>query len=517
MIALSSTLRLIVSTLGSLVCYGLYRVIQLFYQAHTSSFRLLPGPPPTSWLTGNLTEIQATENTIFYTKWTDEYGPTMRFRLLYTADIKALNHILLNEYIYHKPHILQWSLGRISGPGLFYVQDGKHKIQRKIMSPAFGPSQLREFTGTFLEKANELKDIWASKINESVGNDEAQVDALSWLSRATLDVIGRTGFNYDFHALTPKGGSNELSKAFSTGFHVATRLNFWLMIQGTFPFTRWIPSPGSKSLRYAKKTMNEIGQNLLDQTRAHLNATGEKAETWRARDLLSLLVRSNMNKDIADSQRMSDVDVIAQVPTFLIAGHDTTSASTTWALYALSNHKAVQDKLRDELLSVPTEQPTMEDLNALPYLDAVVRETLRVHSPAPESARVALHIKKGQHILMAIAGVNLSKELWGEDAMEFKPERWASLPKAVSLIPGVFGNLMTFLGGMHGCIGYRFAVLEMKVLLFVLVRAFQVTLAVPKEEIISQTSLVQRPYVRGRIEAGEQLPLLIRPCSREEK
>jgi cytochrome P450 len=89
--------------------------------------------------------------------------------------------------------------------------------------------------------------------------------------------------------------------------------------------------------------LNEIGQKLLDQTKAHLNATGEKGETWRAKDLLSLLVRSNMNKDIPDSQRMSDVDVIArtfqrihancysctcaaEVPTFLIAGHDTTSA-----------------------------------------------------------------------------------------------------------------------------------------------------------------------------------------------
>lgn len=78
------------------------------------------------------------------------------------------------------------------------------------------------------------------------------------------------------------------------------------------------------------------------------------------------------------------------MPTFLVAGHDTTSVGTTWALYALTQHKSVQNKLREELLSVPTENPTAEDLNSLPYLDAVVRETLRVHSPAPETARVAV-------------------------------------------------------------------------------------------------------------------------------
>lgn len=59
-------------------------------------------------------------------------------------------------------------------------------------------------------------------------------------------------------------------------------------------------------------------------------------------------------------------------------------------MYALSLHDSVQASLRKELLRVPTERPTMEDLNSLPYLDAVVKETLRFHSPAPETARVAV-------------------------------------------------------------------------------------------------------------------------------
>jgi cytochrome P450 len=61
----------------------------------------------------------------------------------------------------------------------------------------------------------------------------------------------------------------------------------------------------------------------------------------------------------------------------------------TWALYALSIDLRVQSTLRAELLSVPTENPTMDELLALPYLDAVVRETLRVHSPVPNTIRVA--------------------------------------------------------------------------------------------------------------------------------
>ena len=78
---------------------------------------------------------------------------------------------------------------------------------------------------------------------------------------------------------------------------------------------------------------------------------------------------------------------IAEVPTFLVAGHETTSTETMWALFALAQKPETQQKLRDELLAVPTETPDMDDLNALPYLDAVVRETLRVHAAVTAISR----------------------------------------------------------------------------------------------------------------------------------
>ena len=78
-----------------------------------------------------------------------------------------------------------------------------------------------------------------------------------------------------------------------------------------------------------------------------------------------------------------------EVPTFLVAGHETTSVATTWCLHALSQTPNVQRKLREELLSVDTDTPTMDELNALPYLDMVVRETLRLYAPVSSSLRVA--------------------------------------------------------------------------------------------------------------------------------
>ena len=90
--------------------------------------------------------------------------------------------------------------------------------------------------------------------------------------------------------------------------------------------------------------------------------------------------------------------ISSEIPTFIIAGHETTryiypsqrysviennkfptSVTMTWALYALSQNKDAQTRLREEIYNISTENPTMDDLNGMPFMDAVVRETLRLY------------------------------------------------------------------------------------------------------------------------------------------
>ena len=75
---------------------------------------------------------------------------------------------------------------------------------------------------------------------------------------------------------------------------------------------------------------------------------------------------------------------------FLIAGHETTSVAATWCLFALTQAPEVQKKLREELWTLETDTPTMDELSSLPYLDAVVRETLRIHAPVPSTIRISM-------------------------------------------------------------------------------------------------------------------------------
>ncbi|KAG8907857.1 hypothetical protein FRB99_002030 [Tulasnella sp. 403] len=179
---------------------------------------------------------------------------------------------------------------------------------------------------------------------------------------------------------------------------------------------------------------------------------------------------------------------------------------------------ANRDKLRAELRAVDNERPSMDELNALPYLDAVIRETLRLNAVVESTTRVAekddvipvsepfvdhhgvvrneIRIGKGETVLIPIMTLNRHPSIWGEDGGEFKPERWLTANKGTNELPSVFAGLMTFLGGPHGCIGYRFAVMEMKVLTFVLLRCFAFELSDPTLVFEKKPGIVTRPVLK---------------------
>jgi len=111
-------------------------------------------------------------------------------------------------------------------------------------------------------------------------------------------------------------------------------------------------------------------------------------------------------------------------------------------------------------------------------------------------------------LLIGVMGSNHNKKLWGKDALEWKPERWLSpLPQALidARIPGVYSNLMSFLGGGRACIGFKFSELEMKTVLCTLVPSF--SFALPKDEITWNLSGVNFPSMNGDAEPRMMLKI----------
>ncbi|KAJ7144224.1 cytochrome P450 [Mycena epipterygia] len=527
--------------LGSQLTRLLYR---LFFWRY-SPFRYMAGPPNPSWIYGNFGRISFP----LTQEWQTRYGPTFKFHTLfsriqlYTTDTVALQHIVNSSEIYQKSPHVRFNMTEMLGRGLLVVEDDEHTKLRKIMSPAFGISQIRGLTQLFVDKSLELCAVWAREDLDDSG--WARINVLAGLKSMTLDVIGLAGFNYEFNALNPAKERAELNSVFrQLVANPNRRLQANFILRANFPFLRFLivgysrssnqaltvaSKPAPKRLTAARRTMDRIGMQLLRDAQA---AISSGMKDGGRRDLLSLLVKSNMSEDIPESQRLSDAVVVAQLPTFFVAGHETTSTATTWALYALARYPDVQATLRTELLSMGTENPSLDALNALPYLDKVVREVMRVHAPVVFTSRTAMQddiipfgtpytdtlgvehesiaVTKGQSVWIPIAALNRDPRIWGADAAEFKPDRWDTIPDAAGAIPGIWSHLFTFLGGPHNCIGWRFSLAEMKSLLYTLVRAFEFKLAVPAEEVCGSQTPVQRPMLVNEPEKGFQLPMLVR-------
>ncbi|KAI0058333.1 cytochrome P450 [Artomyces pyxidatus] len=510
------------ASFGLYVLYG-FVVAQLL--AFTSPLRDLPGPKRSSFVFGSYPGIPEFEATRLQEEWTEQYGHTYKFHSFFgtqkvtTTDLKALNHILSHGDEFHK-----------SNP-----------------NPAFGPIQVRKFTELFVDKSIELRDIWLSKTRESTRKDgRATVDAFKWLNKVTLDIIGLAGFNYDFGALySTDDEPNELSEAVREMFTFDNK-DFLLLLQLVVPAARIIPSARSRMNTRCLQTIRRIGMEMIVQKKATVleessntdnDASVVERKDVQGHDLLSLLIKSNMAADLPERGRMSDEEILSQVPTFLVAGHETTSTGVAWTMFALAGHPNIQAKLRAEVCAHPTNRPTMDELNAMTYLDCVVREAMRLHSPVSNTERVAVHdtvvpvgnpfidnhgvqrneirLAKGDIVWIPIREINRSEELWGEDANEFRPERWTDVPESARSIPGVWGNMMTFLSGPHACIGYRFSIIETKALLFTIVRSFEFELAVSAEDIVRKTRIVGRPGSSSNPDAGATLPVLLRPVNKD--
>ncbi|KAJ7911908.1 cytochrome P450 [Mycena leptocephala] len=522
----STLFRLIASAVGAVVGARLLRAIYRSVHWYLySPFRYMPGPPNPSRFYGNFGRL--THQFPQTQEWQATYGPTFKFHKflsetrLYTIDTVALHRIVNNSEIYQKAPMVRYSMSQLLGRGLLVTEDDEHTKLRKIMSPAFGPSQIREMTQLFVDKALELSEVWARQAPDESG--WAHINVLAGLKAMTLDVIGLAGFNYQFNALNAEKPPTELDGAFKGLFNSTNqrRISVSAMLRGRFPFMRLI-LPEPKRLAAGRSTMNRIGMQLLQDAKSAISA-GEK-EAGR-RDLLSLLVQSNMSDEIPETQRLSDAVVIARA-------HHVHLTATTWALYALAVHPDVQATLRAELLTMGTDSPALDALNSLPYLDKVVREVMRVHAPVVFTNRMAVRddvlplgtpytdtrgvrhesivVAKGQSIFVPVAALNRDTRIWGADAAEFKPDRWDAVPEAAGAIPGVWAHLFSFLGGPHNCIGWRFSLAEMKSLLYTLIRTFEFELAVPPEAIGATRTAVQRPILVAEPEKGPQLPLRVR-------
>jgi len=210
----------------------------------------------------------------------------------------------------------------------------------------------------------------------------------------------------------------------------------------------------------------------------------------------------------------------------------------------LAQFPKVQDRLREEIMTKLAEIGdedatfTQDDYDSMPYLNAVIKESMRFNPVLGQTSRVnraddilpltdpilgtngrmlnEIAVKKGTWVVVDVTSSNRRKDVWGEDADTFNPERWfrtgeSAVPMAKT--PGaVYGSLLGFMAGNRTCPGWRIAVLELQVFVCDIVQGFHIQ-AIPGVAIEREFHGVSILKVVGNPVRGGEVPLMLEPLS----
>ncbi|KAL9131011.1 MAG: hypothetical protein Q9217_000953 [Psora testacea] len=451
---------------------------------------------------GQFWNMQGLPNGELYRTWLEEvpndgiirYLDLFNSERLLIVSPKALAELLVHKtYEFIKPPHLVTGLGRILGVGVFLAEGDEHKRQRKDLMPAFAFRHIKEMYPTFWDKATELvQSIIETNFEAVFGHGEGPIVEISdWANRATLDIIGTAGLGRDFESL--KNPDNYLIQTYKRLFSPSRSGQILGLLSFFFPswLIRALPIKQNDNMEVASNVIQSTCFDLI-QEKKHLL---EKSDTKR--DILSVAIQSG---------GFSDKDLVNQLMTFLIAGHETTASALSWTICMLCRHPEVQARLQEEVrLALPDPRNPKSLISAsvidnLTYLNAVCNEALRLYPPIPITIRVAAcdttlmghFIPKNTTIFLSPWAVNTSKALWGDDAAEFNPDRWLGEGKANGSAGSNYANL-TFLHGPRSCIGQNFAKGELACLVAAWARTFNTTFAKEDYVVEVRNGIAARP------------------------
>ncbi|KAG6857610.1 hypothetical protein H0H87_010178 [Tephrocybe sp. NHM501043] len=430
------------------------------------------GPQPSSFLWGEEWVLYHNPPGSAYLKWHKEFGKIVKFsgafghQVLSIADPRTISFIVGESiYAFPKPGGVRAWFRATLGEGILWVE-GKaaHEKQRRALAPALSQQSVRNLMYIFHETSTKLAVQWTKLLDKSRA-EEMEIELTNWAGRFALDTIGRAAFSYDFDCLS--GGRHTLAEALDgltnsennlSSFYM--RALFWI-----FPSILNIGKKG-EMIRRTKQELGDIASKMWREAKI--------AGDEQGRTLMDLMLKA----DRLSGTGMNEEEIVSQMRTTISAGYETVSAVVAWVMYELSTNQKLQTELREELHNAT--DASFDELNSeYPLLDAVLKETLRLHppilenhheasetiivplfEPLPGTTEMHLVIPKGTLIAIPLNVVQTDPAIWGPDADEFRPQRWIERKKA-----GIRDarELLAFSEGPRACIGKAFALAEVKV------------------------------------------------------
>ncbi|XP_017064681.2 uncharacterized protein LOC108103641 [Drosophila eugracilis] len=353
------------------------------------------------------------------------------------------------------------------GNGLLLSRGEEWHTMRKIITPTFHFGILEQFVEIFDKQSSRLV-----KRLEPMSHDEKAVNIYPYVGLATLDIITETAMGVSVNAQGNEDSDvvhavKDLTNILATRF-----MRPHLLLPQLF---RLCWSTGFKKQEYSVNCLHQFTNGIIEHRR-HLLATGccQKQPEKRHTLLDTLLQATVGGKPLTDKQIRDEVN------TFIFEGHDTTTSAAAFCLYLLSRHEAVQQKLFEELNEYYGRDLNKgvihSDFAALPYLNCVVKESLRLYPPIPAVARCLEkdldidggYIPMGTNVVVLLWQLLRDEALFA-DPLLFQPERHlgeeSSRLSPYSYIP--------FSAGPRNCIGQKFALLETKTIVIKMMRHYK--------------------------------------------
>ncbi|KAI3942344.1 hypothetical protein MKW92_041481 [Papaver armeniacum] len=413
------------------------------------------------------------------------------FRLLapdmsevYTTDPRNIEHGDHNKEIVRD----------LFGHGIFAVDGDMWRQQRKLASFEFSTRILRDFScTTFRKNAAKL----AGAISELMRTDQT----FNIQVRFTYEV------HFGFHIQSWIWGGFELlgreeqgSQSVHEGLDDANELTYWRYCDLFWKLKRSFNIGSEATLKKNIKIVDNFVYEVIQNKRELLSIEGYINEK---EDILSRFLMASEK----DPEKMTDKYLRDIILSFMIAGKDTSANTLSWFFYMICKHPLIQEKVVAEIRDVMDfneKQTKIADftmnltdtiLDKMNYLHAALTETLRLYPAVPVDGKCAekddvlpdgYKLKKGDGIYYIAYTMGRMTYIWGEDAEDFRPERWLNNGVFTPESPFKF---VSFHGGPRICLGKDFAYRQMKIIAMVLLYFFKFKLEDENKQVTYRTML----------------------------
>ncbi len=388
------------------------------------------------------------------------------------ADPGGLRRVLLeNLDNYPKSEIMRRMLRPAIGNSLFNADGAEWKWQRRAVVPVFTHRNVVALAPAMAATAERV----SARLRAGNGRREMVAEMLT----ATFDVICDVALSGRDHFDAKTFGA-AITRYFQTAGR-ASLLDF-------LGVPEWFPRPGELLAGSSVRTMHNMVAQAIDARR--------KVATGGADDLLDYMLAA---EDPETRRRMSADDLVYNMQFFIVAGHETTALALSWALYLLANAPEHQERAyRQAVAQLQGRAATAADLPAIPFIEQILDESMRLYPPVGLLARNVLakdevcgrEMRPNEILFLPIWALH-RHEMWWDRPGEFDPDRFS--PEARTGHDRY--QYLPFGAGPRVCVGADFAMTQAQIILATLVQRFQFSPAEPAPKPIMTMTVRPEPGV----------------------